>query len=361
MKRAITCAVAAFMLSTGAYAQNAIPAGYPGDYAQTIENSRAEKSVMVYSNIPESIWAPAIAAFTQKYPWLSVQTLDLGGDLWERYYAESGSGARTADVIVTATIDRWLEFKDKGQIADYASPESAALPDWSRPYPGLYTISTDPVIIAYNKHTVPGGVAPTSTKQLAEMASGNKLKGKLTTYDAAANPFGLAIYWTWIREKKGDWSLFDVIGPNTRPERSAGTMLEKLTTGEYTAALFFSGGLVPQISGSKYKSILGWSFPKDGTPVQMRGMAVTKAATSPNAGRLFNDFMLSREGQIALSKGGLTPYRDDVKKEDVPFQTLGSLRSEVGPENVFLVTYDTELLKNRTAFIDRWKQAFRPE
>jgi len=63
---------------------------------------------------------------------------------------------------------------------------------------------------------------------------------------------------------------------------------------------------------------------------------------------------------IAFAQGGLTPYRDDIARADVPFQTLGSIGAEIGKENVLIINYDKNLIAQRDSFISRWKQAFRP-
>ena len=106
------------------------------------------------------------------------------------------------------------------------------------------------------------------------------MKGKVTTYDAAANPFGLAIYWTWVRDTAAKWAPLDKIGAFTRPERSAGTMQEKLQTGEYNVGVFFSGASIPRLKRPGTVELLDYTFPKDGTPMMMRGVAITKGAGS---------------------------------------------------------------------------------
>lgn len=123
------------------------PDYYPADYDKLVEASKSEEGLLVYSNMAEYNWAPVIKGFNELYPWIKVETLDLGGEIFERYYAENASGTRTADMVATGSIDNWLEFTDKGEAVDYKSPEADKVPDWAKPRPGLYTVSTDPMII----------------------------------------------------------------------------------------------------------------------------------------------------------------------------------------------------------------------
>lgn len=361
---AVTGATLAF--SSAAVAQTGLPDGvpnyYPADYANIIEASRKEQGVLVYSNMAEYNWKPVIDGFNKLYPWLKVQTLDLDSDQFERYNAESASGARTCDMIATGAIDQWLSFLKRGQTIDYKSPESDHIPDWSKPLPGLYTVSADPMLIVYNKRILDPARAPKSIAGIAKLATEEKAKfnNKITTYNAAAGAFGLAINWFWTKHNPNAWQVLDSIGPLVRPERSSGPMLEKITTGEYTIGFFMSGiVLFPKMNDPARKALIGWSFIEDGTPVFMRGMALTKASPSPNGGKLLLDFILSHAGQVAFGKGGLTPYRPDVKKEEVPYQTYGSIAEAVGGEkNMVLISYDPEMLEKRDAFLAKWRKTF---
>lgn len=353
--RLAAIAVASALVLPAAHAQSA-PDGYPSGYQDLIAAARGEQAVTVYSNLPAANWEPLLPVFKSMYPWLTVRTVYMGGEIWERYYAESAAKAPTADIVITSDIIGWLHFIDRGEASAYESPEAAALPPWSHPFAGLYTMSTDPLILVYNKLTLPGK-PPRSTGDVAEMAKrdGASLKGKITTYDAAANPFGLTAYWSWVKAKGGDWSLLDQIGPLLRPERTAGTMFEKLTTGEYSVGLFLSGALVPQLMDKRVQDLVGWGYHEDGTVIVLRGLAVTRAAPSPNAARLFLDFLLSRPGQLASAKGGLTPYRSDIAKKDVTYDTLQSISAAIGGEkNLIRTEYDRDFLTQRDQFIKRW-------
>lgn len=339
-----------------------LPDYYPADYDKIVEASKAERGLLVYSNMAEYNWRPVTQGFNKLYPWINVQTLDLDNDQFERYYAEKTSSARTSDMIVTGAIDQWLEFMRRDEALVYQSAESAKVPDWSKPMPGLYTASTDPMIIVYNKRLLKPDQVPKSIAEIAKLAQTNKamLNNRITTYNAASSAFGLSINWAWTKHDPEGWKLLDAIGPMTRVERSSGPMIEKITSGEYVLGLFMSGIVVfPKLSDAARRSLIGWSFIGDGTPLFMRGMAVTKGAASPNTAKLMLDFVLSHAGQVAFGQGALTPYRPDVKPEEVPFQTYGSVLEAVGGEkNIVLISYDKEMSAQRAEFIARWKKAF---
>lgn len=336
------------------------PAGYPAEYSQTIEAANKEGGLLIYTNMAEYNWQPVIEGFLKLYPGIKIQTLNMGSELFERYYAEKASNARTADLIVTSSVDNWLAFVDRKEVANYASPEAPKVPEWSRPFPGLYTISTDPIVIAYNKRIVPPEKAPKSIAEIATFFEANpRLKNKLTTYNAPANSFGYSIYWSWMQRNPEGWAVFDKVGPATRAERSTSPMLDKMITGEYALGWFVSSvNIFPRKDETAFKALIGWNFMTDGTPLFLRGMAVTQGATSPATAKLMLDYALSHAGQVQVAKGGLTPYREDVKPSEVPDFTYRSVLDAVGENNVVLVTYSRDAEKQRDEFLARWRKAF---
>ncbi|HUW95793.1 MAG TPA: extracellular solute-binding protein [Anaerolineae bacterium] len=338
----------------------AYPDYYPAEYEEIVEGSRTEGPLLVYSVMAESNWKPVIDAFHELYPWIQVQTLDLGGsEVFERYYAENASGAQTTDLMITADPTGWIEFvKNRGEAMDYESPENSKVPDWSMPYPGLYTVTTDPMLILYNEQVLPEDLRPAGIGELAEMAMANPdiFAGKVTTYDIVI-PFAFAINWAFVRDNGEEaWGLLETLGPMTLPEQSGGTQLEKLTSGEYAVGYFVSSGVFPKLPD--LEGIVGWSYIEDGTPVYLRGMAIPKGSTNINSAKLMLDFSLSHDGQLAWGQGGLTPYRSDLTAEECP-RTFQSIAQEIGGEDkMVLVNYDENAAAGRDAFIQRWNEAF---
>jgi iron(III) transport system substrate-binding protein len=338
----------------------AYPDYYPAEYEQIVEGSKEEGPLLVYSVMAESNWKPVIEAFNELYPWIEVQTLDLGGsEVFERYYAENASSAQTADLLITADPSGWLEcVKNRGEAVDYESPERSKLPDWSMPLPGLYTVSTDPMLILYNEQLLPENLRPKGLTHLAELATENPdvFKGKITTYDIII-PFSFAINWAFVRDcGEESWETLEILGPMTLPEQSGGTQLNKLASGEYVAGYFVSSGVFPKLAD--LKGIVGWSYIEDGTPVFLRGMAIPKGSTNINAAKLMLDFILSHDGQAAWGKGGLTPYRSDLTADECP-RTFQSIAQAIGGEDkMVLINYDENAAAGRDAFVERWNKAF---
>lgn len=363
MKFVLGCTSALSLLASSALAQQVpegVPDYYPEDYGQIVEACRGEDGLVIYSNMAEYNWAPVIEGFNELYPWVEVQTLDLGsGEVFERYFAEAGSGTQTADMLVSAAPDKWIEFNERGSALEYQSPELAHLPDFAQPLSNVYVLSTDPLVMMYNKRTLSEDLVPGSLAELAEIAQANpdKFDGKVTTYDIGDSSFGFAAAWNFA-EKHGEdaWKWWEALGPMTRPERSSGPMIEKITSGEYNVGYFISGIVLFPKMNDQLKTIVDWSFLENGTPLFLRGMAIPKESNSPACSKLMVDFILSNAGQTAFGKGGLTPYREDVSEDQVLGYTYQSVVEAIGgEENAILIDFDEEMVSQAgEEFRKRW-------
>ena len=329
-----------------------------------VERSKKEKGLVIYGNVAADNFAPVIAEFRKKYPWIEVKTLDLGpAPAFERYLTESSLDHRSADLIAAASPTVWIRFVKRGELEPYEAAGAKDLPDWSRPYPGLYTLSTDPMVIVYNKLLLKGDKQPRSIAQLRALAKKypKDFANRMTTYDALRHPFAYAIHWTYAKERGQEaWGMFNELGPITRPEGGGASMIEKVAVGEYTT-VYFSSPLTFYKSMKDMKSspVLEWHLIEDGTPVMMRGIGITRKSQNKASAQLFIDFVVSREGQLAASRGGMTPYRSDVKPSEVPFLTYDEIRRRVGDKNVILIKYDEKMVDEMKAFTDKWRAAYR--
>ncbi|SUA59101.1 2-aminoethylphosphonate ABC transporter substrate-binding protein [Oligella ureolytica] len=347
-----------FATSFTAFAE--VPDYYPDNYKDLIEASKNEKGLVIYSNMADNNWQPVIESFNKSYPWIKIETLDLGsGTVHSRWEAEAGSNSRTADILVSGANDRWTRYGLNGEMLAYESPEKEHLPEFAKPYEGVYVVSTDPLVITYNTALLPEGKRPTGVSSLVKMATDEpkKFKGKITTYDAARNSFGLAAWWTTLNAK-GDkgWEELRAIGPMIRGETSGGPMNEKIASGEYLAGIAVSGiTIFPRLEQPGGK-ILGFTFPDDGTPVMLRGLGIAKNTNNPNSAKLFLDYLLSNEGQTLIGKGGLTPYRDDVDESEVRY-TYQGIAEIVGADNMIIVGFDKALIDEASSFVEKWNAA----
>ncbi|WP_412065865.1 ABC transporter substrate-binding protein [Rhizobium sp. SYY.PMSO] len=327
--------------------------------AEVVEGSKAENRLLVYSNMGTDNWDPIVAGFNKLYPWIKIETLNLGAsEPISRYEAETGTGNASADFIVTGSISDWIRFADKKLAADYKSSEDASLPDWSKPFRGIYTFSTDPMVLGYSKLLLSDDQQPDSFEGFAKVISEHPhlFKGKVGSY--GVDGFGGSINWAFVRQH-GDkaWQWLDAIGPSVKAGDGSGPMIEKLARGEYTAVYFLSGPVVMPKMETGLDQVISWKYMSDGTPVFMRGMAITGKARNMNSAKLLLDYILSPEGQIAVSKAGFMPYRDGLPSDQLRFGSLEQLGKQIGEKNIILINYDRNMLTGFDDFTKRWAKA----
>lgn len=353
---------AAMTVAATARAQTA-PDGYPADYAAIVDASKNEQDLIVYSNMSDSQWKPLLTAFKQKYSWVNPRTLDINGsEAMERYLAETSTGSRSADLLMTVAPSSWIDMIERKEILDYTSPEKGAYPDWSEPHPGLYTAALDPLVFLWNKLLLPKDLWPTSFADLVDKVKANPavFKNKLTSYGAHLTSYGHDAHFFFAKhhgEKVWDW--YKTVGPASRFERAAGPMVEKVTTGEYVLAYFCGSAAARMaIKDPARAEIVGMSYINDGTPMVFRGLGIPKKSRSVNSAKLLLDFALSTQGQEALSAGSRTPLRPSITSEQVKGgETYTSIIKAIGQQNEILVNYDPKLVSESEKFVARWREA----
>ncbi|MFC7739072.1 ABC transporter substrate-binding protein [Roseomonas sp. GCM10028921] len=359
-------------LSTPAIGQGArpaaqgVPEGYPSEYREIVTAAEREGSLLIYSIMSPENWRPVIAGFNTRYPGIRVETLDLPNtrDVFERYLAERSTNSRTGDLLATAEPAGWIQLHRRGEVLDYKSPEDDAWPAWSKPLPGVYTCSSDPLVFIYNKMLVPDAQAPKTFGQFVERATANQRnwRGKITSYGVHNSGLGYSGNYAFAR-KHGDrtWEWFRQLADlQPRWERSGGPMTEKVTSGEYVMGWFVSAiTFWPRLNDAARARVLGWNFIGDGQPVVVRGVAVPKGARNANAAKLMLDYIASSEGQRAFGRGGLTPARPDVQPGEGIRHTFSSITEAIGGEqNMCFIDYDPKMIDDYQAFSDRWKNVY---
>ncbi len=345
----------------------ALPNYYPKDYGKIVEASRSEKGLLVYSAMAADNWKPILAAFNQHYPWIKVRTLDLkASEVFQRYIAEAATGVSTADFIATLSATGWARFFQENRSLRYASPEIPYLPQWSLRGERVYTFSADPAVMVWNTKILPADMIP---KGLADLAAKVQKKpdffrGRLTV-GSDTSAFGMFGTWGLYRHHGEKlWTWLNIIGPLTRPEATGGAQIEKILSGEYMMSFKASGITLAVSSVKKAGKLMGWKYMEDGNIVLLRGMAIPGKAVNAHSAKLLLDFILSQEGQVAMTKGNFTAYRPDAA-DQIPDPTfhLARLIKIIGEKNMVIVGWDPEYGDEAkfNAIRDRWRQAYFPD
>ena len=331
-------------------AASGIPSYYPSTYGQIVEAAKKEPKLQVYSIMSKTNWAPVIEEFKKKYSFIDMDATDDDAyAVFDKYYTESAGGAKSADLLISSGMGGWQKFIQKGELEVYKSAEHDKVPAWSRHADGVYTVSSDPMVIIWNKKLVTN--PPKTMAALVDLVTKDQAKykpGKITTY-IETNATGFAANWFAAKKAGQDkWlQTISAIGATApKLESSGGRMVDSTLAGETLIGYFVSAiTVLPKFPAAN--DVLGYTLIGDGTPVITRAMGITKKAKAPNSAKLLVDFILSQEGQIAWAKGGLTPYRTDVA--DKAAIHLDKFSADVGQQNLIPFSFDPDLADSTKA------------
>jgi iron(III) transport system substrate-binding protein len=343
-----------------AAAAQAVPQGYPADYAQVIAAAKKEGKVVVYSALDTKAAQPIIKDFNALYPDVKVEYNDMNStEMYNRFIAEQASGQGGADVMWSSAMDLQVKLVDEGHAMAYNSPESKAIPSWANYKNEAYGTTYEPAVIIYNKRLVTGDQIPNDHASLARILNANveKYKGKVTTYDIEKSGVGFMFVVQDYKDFPQMDSLVKAFGATGyRVYGSTGNMLEKTSSGEHLIGYNVLGSYA--LARAKKDPGLGVVMPKDYTLVLSRVIFIGKGAKQPNAAKLWLDYVISKRGQKVIGEQAqLYSMRDDVEGE----YTAAALKKQYG-SNLKPIPVSSEITqyldqKKRLDFLSHWKQA----
>ncbi len=278
--------------------------GAPASAQSLIDGAKKEGQVVFYASMEAASAQRITASFEKKYPFIKVDATRIGSErMATRLVAESQARKVRADVVQQSAFDFYGVFQ-KGLFESYFSPERAAFPAEYRDEKGFWMMPAATLnVIAYNKRMVPANEVPKSFFDLTEP----KWKGQLMMDENESK------WMAGMIQYHGEAKTMDLMRRLAQQEiqfRTGHTLLQTLVAAGERAVVVvaFANGVnrlkkeSAPIEWISAEPVIGLTF----------GMAVVKDAPHPNAARLFNDFLLSREGQEAIAADGYYVPRLDV-------------------------------------------------
>jgi iron(III) transport system substrate-binding protein len=277
--------------------------------------------------------------------------------VFSKYEAEAAQGARTADLLIASAPASWVQAEQNGVSAGVTPAGLSAFPSWVNQGHGVFVMSAEPVLLAYNAKLLTPSQVPKTWAQLAADAKADPSKYKMVSY-GISNPLNYGGIYGLIHVLGAGkvWSYYDAMAPVTKTFDDGLTALAYMLQGGASVGYMSSGlaqGVLPH-----YKSLAGYTFMQDATPLIPRGITVTKDAASPASAQLFLDFLYTQAGQGALCAAGFEATMNGFQPADGCTASLTALQSQVPANTVYLVPINQAVLDQQTAITQRWNQAF---
>lgn len=279
--------------------------------AQTlVETARKEGQVVWYTSlVVDQVVRPMAAAFEKKYPGIEVRFVRANStDTTLKILYEGKAGKTQVDVFDGLTTVQSL--KKEGDVLQWM-PESAK--SYPKVYkdPEGYWVATNVFILApaFNTNLVPRGSEPVTFENLLDRKwEGQMAWGSLESAAAGSGFVGAVL--TEMGEQKGMAYLKELrkqkianLGTGAR------AVLDQVISGEYAIALQMFTNQVA--SSSKSGAPVEWIRMNPATGI-LSVVSVAKNAPHPNAAKVFEDFLLSEEGQKVFQVAGYLPANPAV-------------------------------------------------
>jgi iron(III) transport system substrate-binding protein len=288
-------AAAAAATVFAAPARAELPPPSPLDDA-LVAAARKEGRVSFYTAMDLDFAQRLGQAFEKKYPGISAKVERSGAErVFQRISQEHGSKIFAVDVANTADAAHCIIWKRNGWLAPYLPQEVAQHYDKAYYDPDALSIVTRILVspIAYNTELVKAGDAPKSFKDLLDP----KWAGKMVKGHPAYS--GTIMNATHQIARDLGWSYFEKLAQQRVMQvQSATDTPKKIQLGERAVMVDGAGYLVIRYKeeGSPVEIV----YPEEGTPLATGPSVVFKSAPNPNAARLFQNWMHSREAQQYL-------------------------------------------------------------
>lgn len=278
--------------------------------SKTLELAKKEGKVVWYTTMPGSAWKAIEAAFEKKYPSIDLEVLKAGSlDIIGRYRTEVAAGRSTADCIHITDMVFFLDMMKQGNLTKYDSPEFKAysgLPDgWV--YPGyIAPLRVMPIASLVNTKDVDWK----SIKSYEDMLK-PKYKGMIASGNVATSTRAYLNYYG-LRGKYGIGWYKKLVDLDAQYYESSEKAMTQAMAGEWP--ILFEAWAYKDYQGRVLKKgPIHSVYAKEGLVVVPAPNTIMKQGSHPNAARVFQDFVYSKETQILLGKKiGVHSGRNDV-------------------------------------------------
>lgn len=325
-------------------------AGWPGS------QPHGDTALTIYSSTDRAQFDDVVNAFARSHPGISIRYEALSArEVYERTRHEIDKGLTGADLVINSSMDLQIKLVNDGYAQTYASPQRGKLPNWAVWKNQAYAVSSEPIVIGYNKRLIAPADLPRDHDELASLLhrKADMFRGRVAMYDPTTSPTGYLFVTQDLHIDRDNWDLIASIGlVQPRLYTSTAAMIDDLKSGKLLLAYNLIGSYA--LDRARRDPDFGVIIPRDYVLVGSRVALIARNAEHPRAAQQFLDFILSSEGQTILAGHGMVPLRQDVARND-PLVGAGNIRAiHVGPA---LMAGVDQI--NRERFFTKWNSTVR--
>ena len=257
------------------------------------EAARKEKPITVYTAHYNTEEAQNLCnGFEKKYPGLKCNFVRTTAQVaFQRFQQDVQANAPVASVFSSTDVSHYPELKKRGLLIEYRPHNLAGMVDSLKPYndkDGLYHVTAAALmLVTYNTSLVSEKDAPKNWTDLLDP----KWKGKVSIGHPAFS--GYVGTWVVLMQKLYGWDFFTKLEKN-QPQigRSVNDTVTMLNSKERWVA---AGPEATTLLSKDKGNPLAVVYPTDGALLMVSPSGIPKNAPSPNAGKLYMEYLLSKE------------------------------------------------------------------
>jgi iron(III) transport system substrate-binding protein len=275
------------------------------------EAAKKEKEFTWYTAHYNSESAAALCqGFEKKYPGVKCNYIRTTAQVaYQRLAQDQKAGIAQATVISSTDQSHYTKMKQDGWLQPYKPKNLPELVDAFRSFndPDDLFIATAAglVLITYNTSVVSASEAPRKWTDLADPKWKNKV--------SIGHPGFSGYVGTWVVQMKKlyGWDYFKKLELNKpRIGRSINDTVTMLNAKESIVA---AGPSATTLESKAKGNPLAVVYPEDGAVLMVSASGILKNAPAPNAGKLFMEYLLSREGNEVMVQQHQDPVNKHVK------------------------------------------------
>lgn len=280
------------------------PAVSEGQPLDRIDAAKREGQLVFFSGMITQDTQALLGAFEKRYPFIKATHYRARGSaLVARIQTESRAGVQSWDVYNSTGFEGYV-LLEQGYFARYDSPERKNYPAGHRDAEGYWaTMYTTPMLPSYNTRLVTSKELPKDYSDFLQP----KWKGKLGIDPQDFEWYG-NLRKIWGAEKSRKF-LSGLLRQEVVLRQGRALLTDLLAAGEFQILI---NNYLPNALRVREKDGPVGYFPLDLVIAGAGPISINRLAPHPNAGRLFVDFCLSKEGQNVLTGVGKSSARSDV-------------------------------------------------
>lgn len=290
-----TVLAATFFATLGAQAQS---------WDEVVAAAKKEGRLTLYHNLRPAGIEPLLQQFRAAFPGIQTEHIRLGSaPLNERFRTEFAAGRNVADVLITYPEAEFMKEVANRFVAWQPPELKGNFPDGTAIQECLFVIQQVRETIVWNKTLVKDADAPREWVELFDP----KWKGKVAINQPwrSISVQQMLAYWETIGLKNAAERLRD---NQVRMFEGSSGIIQAIIRGDVHVAAMTDIPLNEMLADG---APVGFAYPKSGTTTSNSLIGVSAKAPHPNAGRVFVNWLMSKEGQALLVEhGGLSVTRN---------------------------------------------------